>query len=308
MPEEESSPCLNTTAFGGTSTVSAASSNSSRLSSSSRHAKNLVDAKKSGVESEPNPEPEPEPSPPRARSEGSEDSSFSSLSSFASREVAENDRREARSADRRGSLVASSPARADADARVRSASEDVPDPEPEASESPELPALSRRGAGRADAPEPRSVSSSSAASSRSSAASALASSRRLVRASGASSAASRARRYATTAAYATVAPAPTASARRARRDRGAMPRTESLFRVRVTFSDVGCAASGVGEPRVAFPVPPPRGASRPPSACVVSKPTRAAREGPPLPTCAAAGRNAPLGPQAVRNLECRKCE
>ena len=229
MPEEESSPCLNTTAFGGTSTVSAASSNSSRLSSSSRHAKNLVDAKKSGVESDPNPEPEPEPSPPRARSEGSEDSSFSSLSSFASREVAENDRREARSADRRASLVASSPARADADARVRSASEDVPDPEPEASESPELPALSRRGAGRADAPEPRSVSSSSAASSRSSAASALASSRRLVRASGASSAASRERRYATTAAYATVAPAPTASARRARRDRGAMPRTDGDF-------------------------------------------------------------------------------
>ena len=48
IPEDESSPCLNTTVFGGTSNSSDAAK-SSWDSSSSRHAKNLVDAKKFGV-------------------------------------------------------------------------------------------------------------------------------------------------------------------------------------------------------------------------------------------------------------------
>ena len=58
-------------------------------------------------------------------------------------------------------------------------------------------------------------------------------------------------------------------------------------------------ASGVEGARFGFPVPPPRGASRPPSAWGVSKPTRAARQGPSLPTCAAAERNAPSGPPSA---------
>ena len=54
IPEDESSPCLNTTVFGGTSNSSLAAK-SSCDSSSSRQAKNLVDAKKFGVAASPLP-------------------------------------------------------------------------------------------------------------------------------------------------------------------------------------------------------------------------------------------------------------
>ena len=68
--------------------------------------------------------------------------------------------------------------------------------------------------------------------------------------------------------------------------------SESLF----PTSDARLGGRGA---RFVFPVPPPRGASPPPSAWGMSKPTRAARQGPSLPTCAAAERNAPSGPPSA---------